>query len=255
MGWLSSPGGLLAVDTQYPETAALFLSGLPGRDGRRLDAVLNTHHHGDHTGGNGVMRPECEMLVAQRKVPFYQLRWAEMSGGLGKQTFADTLFDAEWSQDFGDERVHARFLGEAHTGADSVVHFEKANVVHLGDLVFNRLYPVIDRIGGGSISGWIRVLEAVMKDYPADAIYVFGHGNQKFGVTGARQDLSVMRDYLSALLEHVGKELAAGKSRAEIAKLENLPGFPDFHLPPGRANRLPVNLETAYDELTKAPLW
>jgi glyoxylase-like metal-dependent hydrolase (beta-lactamase superfamily II) len=127
--------------------------------------------------------------------------------------------------------------------------FEKANVVHMGDLVFNRIYPVIDRLAGASARSWVTILERVVKTYPADAIYVFGHGNSKFGVTGRREDLLVMRDYWSAVLSHAEKGIAAGKSRSEVADLANLPGFDDFHAPP--PNRLAANLAAAYDELTE----
>ncbi|MBI2498252.1 MAG: hypothetical protein HYV75_10205 [Opitutae bacterium] len=60
----------------------------------------------------------------------------------------------------------------------------------------------------------------------------------------------MFRDYIAALLTHVEKEIKAGRPREEIVKLENLPGFPDLHVPPGRGNRLGSNLGTAYDELT-----
>src|SRR5215213_6195771 len=53
IGWCVNKDALVAVDTQFPDTAKLFLSGLPGRSGRRLDLLVNSHHHGDHTGGNG----------------------------------------------------------------------------------------------------------------------------------------------------------------------------------------------------------
>jgi cyclase len=86
-----------------------------------------------------------------------------------------------------------------------VVIFEKANVVHMGDLVFNRLYPVVDRPGGASIRGWIKALEDSAAAYPADAIYIFGHGKPEFGVTGDRDDLLVMRDFHSAVLDRVGR--------------------------------------------------
>ena len=95
-------------------------------------------------------------------------------------------------------------------------------------------------------------LEKLTKTYPADAIYLFGHGHQKFGVTGGHPDLLFFRDYLTALLAHTAAEIKAGKSKDEIMKLENLAGFPDLHVPPGRGNRLPSNLSVAYDELTSA---
>lgn len=249
IGWLASKDALAIVDTQFPDTAAICLGGLPERGRRLIDVVINTHHHGDHTGGNGVFRPVTKTIVAQRNAPKLQFARADQDGSVASQTFADTTFDEVWRRDLGDETVTAQYFGPAHTSGDAIIHFERANVVHLGDLTFNRLYPVIDRGAGGTIRGWISVIEEAVKTYPADAIYVFGHGNSKFGVTGGHADMLVFRDYLSALLEHVQKEIAAGKPKEQIVELENFPGFPEFHQP--KPNRLGVNLSTAYDELTE----
>ena len=249
VGWLSSPDALVVVDTQMPETAPICLAGLPGRDGRTLDVVINTHHHLDHTGGNGVFKPATHTIVAHANVPGLMLA-AGKAGKMAPQTLPDTTFTDGWRRDFGSEVVSAKYHGPAHTGGDIIIHFEQANVIHLGDLMFNRLYPVIDRPGGANIQGWIARLETAMKTYPADAIYLFGHGNAKFGVTGGHADILVFRDYIAALLGSVEKEIKAGKSKEEIVKLENFPGFPDLHAPPGRGNRLGGNLAAAYDELT-----
>jgi hypothetical protein len=118
--------------------------------------------------------------------------------------------------------------------------------------MFNRIYPVIDRPNGASIKNWIRVLDKISQDYPVDAVFIGGHGSPKFGVTLERAELAVFSGYLHGLLEHTQREIAAGKSKAEIATLENLPGFPDFHLP--RPNRLSSNLGVAFDELTGAEI-
>jgi cyclase len=257
IGWLANADALVAEDTQFPDTAAIFLKDLPGRNGRTLDAVINTHHHGDHTGGNGVFRPATKTIVAHANVP--DLMRAAAARGAKPPTEAeltamlpDKTFAESWRGDFGDETISAKYYGPAHTKGDIVTHYEKANVVHMGDLLFNRIYPVIDRPGGASVRHWVTVLEKVAADYPKDAIYIFGHGHAKFGATGTTADLQVFRDYLSALLAHVEAEIKAGKPKAEIIKLENLAGFPDFHLPPGRSNRLPGNLGVVYDELTGA---
>ncbi|HRJ46914.1 MAG TPA: MBL fold metallo-hydrolase [Opitutaceae bacterium] len=249
IGWLVNNHAVLAVDTQFPDTAAACLAGLPGRGDRMVDAVINTHHHGDHTGGNGVFRPVAKTIVAHANVPRLQLAAAERAGTVDRQVFANETFPDEWRRELGDEVVSAQYHGPAHTGGDVIVHFERANVVHMGDLMFNRLYPVIDRPSGASIRKWIGVLEETVKTYPADAIYIFGHGSPAFGVTGGHAELLVFRDYLSGLLAHVEKEIAAGKEKAEVVALENLPGFPEFHTP--LPNRLGINLSVAYDELTE----
>lgn len=254
IGWLVNADGIAAVDTQFPEWANKFLTGLPGRDARNVDVLINSHHHGDHTAGNPAFRPVTKSIVAQANVPGLQkaaaLRSDAARGGNSEagQVYADTTFDTSWKQSIGDETITAKYFGPAHTGGDVVVHFEKANVLHMGDLVFNRLYPVTDRPGGCEIRKWIGVLEKAVATYPKDGIYIFGHGNEKFGVTGGHADILTFRDYLSGLVAHVEKEIAAGKSREEIVALENLPGFDDFHAP--IPNRLGHNLGAAYEELT-----
>jgi cyclase len=255
IGWLANKDALAAVDTQFPETAAIFLRDMPQRGGRTLDAVIDTHHHGDHTGGNRTFRPATKTIVAHANVPDLMRAAAargqtppseaDLAAMLPDATFPDT-----WRRDFGDETISCKYFGPAHTKGDIVTLFEKANVIHLGDLLFNRIYPVIDRPGGANIRAWVTVLEKIAAEYPKDAIYVCGHGVPKFGVILGVTELFVFRDYLSGLLAHVEKEIKAGKPKDEIVKLENLAGFPDFHVPPGRGNRLPSNLGVAYDELT-----
>ena len=249
IGWLANKDGLLVVDTQFPDTAAICLAGLPGRGARDLDLVINTHHHADHTSGNPVFKAAAKSIVAQANVPKLQFAAAEKNNTLTQQVYADTTFPSVWRRDLGSETITARYHGNAHTSGDITVLFEKANVVHLGDLAFNRLYPVVDRPAGASFRHWIVVLEEIVKTYPADAIYVCGHGNPKFGVTAKRDELLIFRDYISAMLAYTEKAIAAGKSRADIAALDNLPGFPDFHLP--LPNRLGGNLSAAFDELTE----
>lgn len=253
IGWLATDEAMVVIDTQYPETAGLCLAGLPGRAKRQVDVVFNTHHHKDHTSGNELFQKSARMIVAQKNVPKLQLRDAERVGDTYKQVFADTLFDDVWRRELGDEVVTAQSMGPAHTGGDAMVCFERANVVHLGDLVFNRTYPVIDRVGGANIRGWLKALESVAQDSPSDALFIFSHANARFGHTGGRADVLLMRDYLAALLERTEKAIAAGQSRDELVRLGNMPGFDDFHVPPGRANRLPANLAAAFDELSGVP--
>lgn len=249
IGYLANSDALVAVDTQFPDTAAIFAEGVPGRGKRLFDVVINTHHHGDHTGGNPVLKPLAKKIVAQANVPKLQFAAAEKANTLDKQVYADTTFPQVWRHEVGNEVVVAQYHGTGHTSGDAIILFEKANVVHMGDLMFNRIYPAIDRGAGGNIKHWIVVLEEVMKTYPADAIFIFGHAGPKFSPVGKRDDLGPFRDYLSGLLDYTQKKIAAGEPKEKIMALENLPGFSDFHAP--LPNRLSANLGVAYDELTE----
>jgi glyoxylase-like metal-dependent hydrolase (beta-lactamase superfamily II) len=249
IGWLVNNEAIVIVDTQFPDTAAVCLNGLPGRGNRTLDAVINTHHHADHTSGNKIFKPAAKMLVAQKNVPGLQAAAFERNPESGEPVFPDTLFAEVWRKDVGDEVVSAQYFGPAHTGGDIVVYFERANVAHVGDLVFNRIYPFLDRPGGSSVRGWLKALEEVGRNYPKDVQIICGHGKQPFGVTGTLAEVTLQHDFFSALVAHVEAEMKAGKSRDEIIKLKNLAGFPD-HFADDQTSRLPAGLGVVYDELS-----
>lgn len=245
IGWLVSRDGVVVVDTQMGAAASACLAGIKERTGRRtIDLVFNTHHHYDHTGGNPVFAPAAKKIVAQENVPALQKKGAR-PGTEGEQVYASATFTHAWGGEFGKERVTANYYGPAHTGGDSVITFQKANVVHVGDLVFNRRMPVTDRPGGCQIASWIPVLEKIVKAHARDTIYIFGHGKQGLAPTGTQADLLLQRDFLAALLEHVQREVKAGKSRDEIVKAsQELKNFPEHGLVTERV------LTATFEEIT-----
>ena len=248
IGSLVNADGVAAVDSQFPEPAKLFLDGLPDRKGRKLDLLINSHHHGDHTSGNKVFQPETKMIVAQENVPALQKAAAAVNGNEADQVYASTLFAKEWKTSVGDEVIRTTYFGPAHTNGDCIIHFEKADVVHMGDLVFNRIYPVIDRRAGASIKNWIATLGTVSTMFGKDTIFIFGHGKKEAGVTGGAADLLVLRDYFNALLEFTRHEMKAGKTKEQIMAAEEIPGFPGLRVP--KPNRLATNLDIAFEELS-----
>lgn len=250
IGWITTKDATLIVDSQFPDTAAELLSAIKKRRSAQIDALVNTHHHGDHTGGNEVLRPHTQLIVAHENVPTLQRNQARMRGGDEPVTTANVTFTDGWSLDLGDERVHARHHGPAHTSGDAVVTFEKANIVHMGDLIFNRVFPFIDAQSGANVRNWISLLQKVVDEHDNDTIYIFGHGQPSSGITGYKSDVLEHKRYLEALVAYVDNEINRGSPREEITGLATLSGFEDY-VSFGPRLSLAANLEVVYDELTK----
>jgi cyclase len=254
IGYVVNGGAILVVDTQFPDTARLFVDGVKTRAANATVAeVINTHHHGDHTNGNGVLKEagQAKVVVGHQRVP--ELMKAAAARALQQNPSAtpapmvppDRTYTEHYKTTVGAETVTAHHYGPGHTGGDSVVVFEKANVVHMGDLMFNRMHPFVDRPGGASIANWIVTLEKVMKAHANDTLFIFGHANPKFQVTGSKADLAVQRDYFHALLDFTRAKVKAGTPRDVFIKLtETLPNFPDHGPFLDRA------LAGAFDEVT-----
>ncbi len=244
IGWLVSRDGLLVVDTQFADTAPNLLAGLKERSPRQIDVLINSHHHPDHTGGNGVLRGSVKQIVAHvRSLENQKVQAERMKAAT---TLPDVTFPDTWSVTLGDETIRARHWGPAHTGGDVSIHFEQANVVHLGDLLNNRGYPNVDAPAGASVHGWIQVLEKMAAAYPADALYVYGHAEAGHPFIGTRADLHYQRDYFSAVIDRARTARRDGTTKDALAKVEVLPKFEHFG---GQKPRLGLALTIAYDEL------
>lgn len=250
IGWLASSNAMAVIDSQYPETAKNCLNGLRDKTDQPLNLLINTHHHGDHTGGNPIFEGIAEKLVAHENVPKLMKKANEESEGEGNTAYPETTYSESWKMDLRDEILHAKYYGPGHTGGDSVVYFERANVVHMGDLVFNRMNPYTDRPSGASMQNWIKILSTVAEEYPADAIYIFGHGKPEYGVTGKKEDLGVLRNYLTAVLDHAQKGIEQGLSKDEITDKKSLEEFDHFLY--ADFWTLSDNLGVAYEELTQS---
>lgn len=251
IGWLVDPNAVVVVDAQFPPEGKACLEGLNARSGgRAVDFLVNTHHHGDHTAGNVAFRGAAKHVVAHAQAA------AHMRNPPGFQPpadalFPDTTFTDSWNADAGAERVHARHFGRAHTSGDAVITFERANIAHMGDLVFNGRHPVIDRPAGASIRNWIAVLERTVREHPADTVYIFGHAGTGRAVTGPAADVLGFRDYLTALLAHVERQVRAGHSSEQIlGTREPLRGFESYG-PFGQPNPREA-LTAAYAEVVDA---
>ncbi len=175
IGYLVTADAVIVVDSQFADTAPLFLKALQPKTTRKIDLLINSHHHPDHTGGNKVLQPSVARIVAHANVPGLQKKQAATMKTEENQAYADTTFDRDWKMSVGREAVSARHYGPGHTGGDIVVTFENANVVHMGDLMSFHRNPRADRPAGASIVNWVSVLENTVKDHDNDTVYIFGH--------------------------------------------------------------------------------
>jgi cyclase len=251
IGWLITPDAVVVVDSQFPDTAAQCLAGLKGRSPHAIDLLVNTHHHADHTSGNPTFKPVVGGILAHERVPELQRQAAEQAGTASAQVYADKTYGKTWEQPFGKEVLRVKYYGPGHTGGDSVVTFVRANVVHMGDLVFRERHPFVDRPAGASVRNWVTLLDAVARDHDGDTIYVFGHAKEGLGVSGTVEELHQMRRYLAAVIEYVEKAVAAGRSRDQITSTDTLAGFESYQSAPPRGT-LAIVLGAAFDEITNA---
>ncbi len=245
IGYLVDPGGVVAVDSQFPDSAPVFVAGLKERSkDRPVDRLFNTHHHGDHSGGNNAFRGVARRVVAHERAAALIKAAAERPNA-AEQLVPDATFTDVWREEIGGEWVRAKHYGRAHTGGDAVITFERANVAHMGDLMFNRRVPVIDRVNGAIVANWVKVLELTVADHSADTIYIFGHAGGTNPVTGSSKELLYFRDYLTALLDHTRAAVKAGQTKEQFTVTKPiLKGFEDFG--PHAANTLGI----VWDEIT-----
>jgi glyoxylase-like metal-dependent hydrolase (beta-lactamase superfamily II) len=246
IGYLVTGDAVVVVDSQFADTAPMFLKGMQPKTTRKIDFLINSHHHPDHTGGNKAMQPNVAKIVAHANVPGLQRKQAAQMKTEDNQAYADTTFDRDWKTTVGKETVSARHYGPGHTGGDIVIFFEGANVAHMGDLMSFQRNPRADYPSGASIANWIRVLENTVKDHNNDTIYIFGHSKVGERVTGSSKDLLDLRNYFTAMLDYAKKQIASGRSQEEIVKgTKAIPGFESYE-------GTPVALEAAYLEMTGA---
>lgn len=248
IGYLVNTDGALAVDAQFPDTAKACVEGLQQKSSRGIALLINTHYHGDHTGGNAAFRPVVKSIVQQERCAKLHKEFTEKNNTVAQQAYADVSFGESWSTTLGNEKVWANYYGPGHTGGDAVIFFETANVVHMGDLMFNRMHPRVDRPSGASIKNWINILERTAKKH-SDATFIFGHAKAGLPVTGPAQELLHLRDYFTAVLEHTRKGITAGQTQEQIVGIEALPKFED-HVGNAQVLTLKNTITAAYEELT-----
>jgi len=244
IAFLLSKKGMVVVDAQFPDQSKHLIDELKKRSYKPFDLLINTHHHGDHTSGNISFKGIVPHVLAHANSLTNQKNVAIANKTEDKQLYPDQTYTDTWTQKIAKEKINLSYHGAGHTNGDSFVHFQHANIVHCGDLVFNRRHPFVDRSAGANIKSWIDVLDKGVNKFDSNTIYVFGHAATGHEVTGKADDLKKFGDYLGKVLQFTEGEIKAGKTKEEIMKSTSIPGADEW-----KGDGIERPLQAAYEEL------
>jgi len=239
--------GIVVVDTQFPEQSKHLIDELKKQHDSPFKLLINTHHHGDHSSGNISFKGLVPHVLAHANSLANQQRVAVQNKTEDKQLYPDQTYTDTWTEKIGKEHITLHYFGAGHTNGDSLVQFKKANIIHMGDLVFNRRHPFVDRSAGANIKSWINVLDKTVSTFSSNTIFVFGHAGDGYEVTGTVEDIKAFRNYLDKTLQFVQAQIKAGKTKDELLKATSIPGAEEW-----KGDGITRPLTAAYEELTTA---
>jgi len=214
--------GIFIIDDQFAPLHEKLIAAIDElTDGKVSESantfLLNTHFHGDHTGGNELLGKTGAVIMAHRNVrkrlsvemniPFFK----RTSSPVPEIGLPVITFEQDITLHLNGDDVNIIHVGPAHTDGDAIVHFSKADVIHGGDILFTSSYPFIDMDNGGSVSGVIAAVETILKLAGDKTKIIPGHGDLT--------DKAGIEDYhkmLSTIFEQVSEMVASGKTLEQI---------------------------------------
>jgi cyclase len=245
IAWMINKEGIVVVDAEFPDPATHLIGLLKKQSDLPFEWLINTHHHGDHTSGNISFKGIVKNVAAHKNSLINQTTVAVKNKTEDKQLYPDTAFNDNWKIKVGDEHITAHYFGTGHTNGDAMIHFENANIVHTGDLVFNRRYPYVDNSAGASVKHWPIALEQARKKFDKNTLFVFGHAFDPQKVIGNMDDIIAMQNFLEKLEDYVAGSIKAGKTKEEILLATSIPGITDW-----QGEGIQRGITAAYEELT-----
>ncbi len=202
--------GILIIDDQFAPLADKIRAALKELNPGKLKFILNTHWHGDHTGGNASFGPEAP-IVAHTNVR------KRLAAGSPKEALPVVTFDESLSIHFNGEEIRVMHYPRGHTDGDSIIFFTTSNVYHMGDDFFAGRFPFVDLASGGDVEGLTKNIADVIAKLPAGVKIIPGHGP-----ISTIDDLKLYHQMLLETTAHIRKQMAAGKDAKQI-QTEGLP--------------------------------
>jgi len=211
--------GPLIVDDQFAPLAPKIEAAVREIQDAPLRFVLNTHWHGDHTGGNEIFGGKGALIAAHHNVRA-RLSAKQFSSVFERETPAAPdaalpvlTFEDGMTLHWNGEEIEVQHAARAHTDGDSIVWFRRANAVHLGDLYFNGLWPFIDVDSGGSLDGTIAALGEALTRLNRRSKVIPGHGP-----LSNRRELRAYHKMLMELRARVKRAIAEGADAEELSR-------------------------------------
>ncbi len=248
MGILKTDKGLLVIDSKYERSTEAVLKALTGLSAKplKIKYLINTHYHGDHTGGNEALGKYADTIIMHPNCKASLLKSLKKEGV--KKAYISKI--KTWTEGMvlklGGETVRLLYFGPGHTVGDLVVVFEKAKVLHTGDLFFNAMPGYIDVKNGADTGNWVRTIETLCKTYP-DYRIIPGHGK-----IATAKDYLAFAVYFKYLRKEVTAAIKAGKTRKQAMETINTDQFKQI-----KENELKDfitiknNIGWIYDEMTR----
>ena len=215
--------GTFLIDDQFAPLTGKIVAAIKAVGGDYPKFLINTHYHGDHTGGNEKLGQEGTLIFSHDNVrerlstgsfvEAFNMKQAVVArAGLPVVTFSEDI-----TFHLNGDTIHAIHVPHAHTDGDSFIYFKTANVLHAGDFFFNGFYPFIDVSHGGSLKGMIKAVDKVLSLADDRTKIIAGHGP-----LGDKEQLTGYRQMLGTAYERLGKLKAAGKTAQEAVAAKPL---------------------------------
>lgn len=218
MAVLTGPDGKLLVDAGIGVSRAHITAALAAIGPEPITQLINTHWHFDHTDGNTWLNQAGAKITAQENTRKYLSKvqrvddWDYNFLPLPSRGLPDEVFARDHAMRVNGASLSLKYYGNAHTDSDISVTFSEADVVHVGDTLWNGVYPFIDYSTGGSIDGTIAAADANIAMTTDNTLIIAGHGRP----VGSRTELRDFRDMLVAIRENVAALKRQGRSPAEV---------------------------------------